>query len=60
MSVLSCCMITVCVTSWYEYRLRTLIDRPPVGGREFMPLSEQVLLGFRLHPGPVSILWCVQ
>ncbi len=34
--------------------LRTLIDRPPIGGREFLPLSDQSLLGFRLHPGPVS------
>ena len=34
--------------------LRTLVDRPPVGGREFLPLSEQSLMGFRLHPGPVS------
>lgn len=36
-----------------ESMLRTLIDRPPRGGREFLPLSEQSLLGFRLHPGPL-------
>ena len=34
--------------------LRTLIDRPPIGGREFLPLSDQSLLGFRLHPGQVG------
>lgn len=34
--------------------MRTLIDRPPIGGRDFLPLSEQSLLGFRLHPGAVS------
>lgn len=46
------------VTGCPVYRLHTLIDRPPVGGREFMPLSDQVLLGFRLHPGPVRVRSC--
>lgn len=31
--------------------LRGLIDRPPIGGKEFLPLSGQALLGFRLLPG---------
>ena len=35
-------------------RLRGLIDRPPIGGKEFLPLSGQALLGFRLLPGAVS------
>lgn len=35
----------------HDFSLRSLIDRPPIGGREFLPISEQSLLGFRLHPG---------
>jgi hypothetical protein len=34
-----------------EGMLRNLIDRPPIGGREFLPISESSLLGFRLLPG---------
>jgi hypothetical protein len=37
-----------------EGMLRNLIDRPPIGGREFLPISESSLLGFRLLPGSVS------
>jgi len=32
--------------------LRLLIERPPIGGKELLPLSQQQLAGFRLHPGP--------
>ena len=31
--------------------LRGLIDHPPVGGADFLPLNGQALLGFRLVPG---------
>lgn len=34
-----------------ETTLRGLIDHPPVGGAEFLPLNGQALLGFRLVPG---------
>ncbi|XP_067933583.1 mediator of RNA polymerase II transcription subunit 19-like [Watersipora subatra] len=31
--------------------LRSLIDRPPITGKELVPLSSSQLAGFRLHPG---------
>ena len=34
--------------------LRGLIEKPPVVGKELMPLSSLQLTGFRLHAGPVS------
>ena len=34
------------------YRLKAVIDRPPIEDREFAPLSE--LQGFKLQPGAVS------
>ena len=43
-------------TESHDFTLRNLIDRPPIGGREFLPISEQSLLGFRLHPGSVSTI----
>jgi mediator of RNA polymerase II transcription subunit 19 len=33
--------------------LRGLIDKPPVGGKELVPLNQLQLAGFRLHPGPL-------
>lgn len=33
--------------------LRGLIDKPPVGGKELVPLNQLQLSGFRLHPGPL-------
>jgi len=33
--------------------LRSLIEKPPIGGKELMPLSGAQLTGFRLHPGPL-------
>ena len=38
-----------------SFRLRHLIDHRPIGGKEFLPLSGQALLGFRLLPGAVRI-----
>ena len=35
--------------------LRSVIDKPPIGGKELVFLNNQQLTGFRLHPGPVSI-----
>jgi len=32
--------------------LRMLIDKPPIGGKELMTLTQSQLTGFRLHPGP--------
>ena len=39
--------------------LRHLLDQRTIGGKEFSPLSGQALLGFRLLPGPVSLLLAV-
>lgn len=36
-----------------ETSLQSLIDKPPVGGRELIPLSEAALQGFCLMPGSV-------
>jgi mediator of RNA polymerase II transcription subunit 19 len=33
--------------------LRSLIEKPPVGGKELLPLNQLQLAGFRLHPGPL-------
>ncbi|CAB3983155.1 mediator of RNA polymerase II transcription subunit 19 [Paramuricea clavata] len=33
--------------------LRVLINKPPIGGKELVPLSGHQLAGFRLNPGPV-------
>ncbi|XP_071790554.1 mediator of RNA polymerase II transcription subunit 19-like isoform X2 [Asterias amurensis] len=33
--------------------LRMLIDKPPVGGKEILPLSGPSLAGFKLHPGSI-------
>jgi len=33
--------------------LRSLIDKPPIGGKELMPLTASQLTGFRLHQGPL-------
>lgn len=35
--------------------LRSVIEKPPIGGKELLPLTSIQLDGFRLHPGPVSI-----
>lgn len=34
--------------------LRSVIEKPPIGGKEILPLTSVQLAGFRLHPGPVS------
>ncbi|XP_074640164.1 mediator of RNA polymerase II transcription subunit 19-like [Tubulanus polymorphus] len=33
--------------------LRSVIEKPPVTGKEILPLSGASLAGFRLHPGPL-------
>ncbi|EDW76985.1 uncharacterized protein Dwil_GK21178 [Drosophila willistoni] len=33
--------------------LRSVIDKPPIGGKELLPLTPVQLAGFRLHPGPL-------
>lgn len=30
-----------------------MIEKPPIGGKELNPLTQQQLVGFRLHPGPL-------
>ncbi|XP_054722575.1 mediator of RNA polymerase II transcription subunit 19-like [Uloborus diversus] len=33
--------------------LKSLIEKPPIGGKELLPLTGSQLSGFRLHPGPL-------
>jgi len=33
--------------------LRSVIDKPPIGGKELLTLNSMQLSGFRLHPGPL-------
>ncbi|ALC43867.1 MED19 [Drosophila busckii] len=33
--------------------LRSVIEKPPIGGKELLPLTAMQLVGFRLHPGPL-------
>ncbi|XP_034103902.1 mediator of RNA polymerase II transcription subunit 19 [Drosophila nasuta] len=33
--------------------LRSVIEKPPIGGKELLPLTAVQLAGFRLHPGPL-------
>jgi len=33
--------------------LRSVIDKPPIGGKELLSLTSFQLAGFRLHPGPL-------
>ena len=45
------------------FSLRSVVDKPPIGGKELLPLTGHSLSGFRLNPGPVSfgiftVLWC--
>lgn len=35
--------------------MRSVIEKPPIGGKEILPLTTHQLAGFRLHPGPVCI-----
>ena len=34
-----------------------MVDKPPIGGKELLPLPVHSLSGFRLNPGPVSVLY---
>lgn len=34
--------------------LKSLIEKPPICGKEIVVLTPEQLTGFRLHPGPVS------
>lgn len=33
--------------------MRSVIEKPPIGGKELLPLTNVQLAGFRLHPGPL-------
>lgn len=33
--------------------LRSVIEKPPIGGKELLPLTSFQLAAFRLHPGPL-------
>jgi mediator of RNA polymerase II transcription subunit 19 len=34
--------------------LRSIIEKPPITGKELIPLAGHSLSGFRLHPGPLA------
>lgn len=36
--------------------LRSVIEKPPIGGKELLPLTSIQLDGFRLHPGAVLFI----
>lgn len=36
-----------------ETSLRSVVDKPPIGGKELLPLTGHSLSGFRLNPGPI-------
>ncbi|XP_068680906.1 mediator of RNA polymerase II transcription subunit 19-like [Montipora foliosa] len=36
-----------------ENSLRSVVDKPPIGGKELLPLTGHSLSGFRLNPGPI-------
>lgn len=42
-------LLVTCISS-----LQSVVDKPPVGGKELNPLPSHALSGFRLNPGPVS------
>lgn len=37
------------------FSLRSVVDKPPIGGKELLPLTGHSLSGFRLNPGPVRL-----
>ena len=39
----------------FVFSLRSVVDKPPIGGKELLPLTGHSLSGFRLNPGPVSL-----
>ena len=39
------------------FSLRSVVDKPPIGGKELLPLTGHSLSGFRLNPGPVSLVF---
>ena len=43
-----------CISFSY-FSLRSVVDKPPIGGKELLPLTGHSLSGFRLNPGPVSV-----
>ena len=48
-------MYNVYVFIFDSSSLRSVIEKPPIGGKELLPLTSVQLAGFRLHPGPVRI-----
>jgi len=57
-------MFRICNAQYITYRcfvivssLRSVIEKPPIVGKELAPLSGHSLTGFRLHPGPVCTLF---
>lgn len=47
--------LTITIVEYIYSSLRSVIEKPPIGGKEILPLTTHQLAGFRLHPGPVSI-----
>lgn len=51
-------VLSICLNRFILSSLRSVIEKPPIGGKELVPLTSVQLAGFRLHPGPVSIDIC--
>ncbi|XP_037934257.1 mediator of RNA polymerase II transcription subunit 19-like [Teleopsis dalmanni] len=45
--------IADCMTNIENSTLRSVIEKPPIVGKELLPLTSVQLAGFRLHPGPL-------
>lgn len=49
------CIIQLTIKkSFCFHSLQSVVEKPPVGGKELLPLPSHALSGFRLNPGPVS------
>lgn len=48
-------ILLVYIKYYFFSSLRSVIEKPPIGGKEILPLTTHQLAGFRLHPGPVCI-----
>jgi len=45
--------------NFFRSSLRSVIEKPPIGGKELLPLTPVQLSGFKLHPGPVRKYFCI-
>ena len=53
--LVSLCFTCISMPSCFS-SLRSVIEKPPITGKELLPLTTSQLAGFRLHPGQVCYL----